>query len=137
MGNAVKGKERLLYIDNGSGTLVEVPFQGDGTYNPGKTAGTSRTKNGSHPYATDAGATFTTNIEFERPMLAVHTRLQELSASGEIIAVEVRDKNIGGQKYSGTAQIVLGEEQSGVDGVLSQALSVNFADDPVTGTVTA
>ncbi|WP_108259343.1 phage tail protein [Mangrovicoccus ximenensis] len=135
MGNAVKGKDKLLFIDV-SGTMTEVPYQGDGTYNSGKTASTSRTKNGSHPYATDSGAIFTTKVEPERPMLAIHTRLQELSASGEIIDVEIRDKNVGGESYVGTAAITISEESSGVDGVLTWSISVNFADDPVVTTVT-
>ena len=36
MGTAVKGKDLLIHVDDGTGTMVEVPYQGDATYNPGK-----------------------------------------------------------------------------------------------------
>ena len=137
MGTAVKGKDLLIYIHDGNdpGEMVEVPYQGDATYNPGRSSNISVTKNGKHPYQTEEGATITFSIEKERPALAVHTRLRTLSATGAEVAVEYRDKNSGGESYSGTAIITLGEEKSGVEGVVETGVTVAFVDDPVPGVV--
>ena len=130
MGTAVKGKDLLIHVDDGTGIMVEVPYQGDATYNPGKTSNISVTKNGKHPYQTEEGATITFSFEKERPALAVHPRLRTLSQTGEQVAVEYKDSNAGGEAYSGNAVITLGEEESGVEGVIKTNVIVAFVDDP-------
>lgn len=135
MGTAVRGKDLLIHVDDGNGTMVEVPYQGDATYNPGKSSNISVTKNGKHPYQTEEGATITFSFEKERPALAVHTRLRTLSQTGDAVAVEYKDSNSGGESYSGSAVITLGEEESGVEGVIKTNVTIAFVDDPVIGTV--
>ncbi len=131
MGTAVKGKDLLIHVDDGTGMKVEVPYQGDATYNPGKTSNISVTKNGKHPYQTEEGTTITFSFEKERPALAVHTRLRTLSQTGEQVAIDYRDSNSGGESYSGNAVITLGEEESGVEGVMKINVTAAFVDDPV------
>ncbi|WP_224826286.1 phage tail protein [Cognatishimia sp. MH4019] len=137
MGTAVKGKDLLIHIHDGGdpGGMVEVPYQGDATYNPGKSSNISVTKNGKHPYQTEEGATITFSFEKERPALAVHTRLRTLSQTGDAVAVEYKDSNSGGESYSGNAVITLGEEESGVEGVIKTNVTIAFVDDPVIGNV--
>lgn len=133
MGTAVKGSDKLIHVDDGAGEMVEIPYQGDATYNPGKSAEISRTKNGAHPYSTDAGHTITFSIEKERPALAAHTRLRTLSASGDLVQVSYDDPKAGGETLTGEAMVVVGEETANTEGVLTQSVTIAFVDDPVPG----
>lgn len=137
MGTAVKGNDLLIHIHDGGspGAMVEVPYQGDATFNPGKTQNISVTKNGKHGYQSDEGATLKFSFEKERPALTVHTRLRTLSQTGAQVAVEYKDKNSGGESYSGDAVVTLGEEESGVEGVVKVAVTIAFIADPVIGAV--
>lgn len=123
MGTAVKGKDKIIKVHDGT-ALVEVPFQGDATYNPGKTPQNSRSKNGGHAFHNEEGETITFAIEKERPALTVHTRLRTLAASGELVEIEYADKNTGGESKTGTALVTLGEESAGVDGVVTQQVTL-------------
>ncbi len=135
MGTAVRGKDLLIYIDDGDGTMTEVPYQGDATYNSGKSSEISVTKNGKHAYQTEEGASITFSFEKERPALAIHTRVRTLSETGASVAVEYKDQNSGGESYSGNAVISLGEQQANVEGVINVNVTVAFIDDPVVGLV--
>lgn len=135
MGLAVKGKEYLVFIDDGTGTMVEVPYQGDATFNSGKSSAISVTKNGKHPYQTEEGASISFTFEKERPALAAHTRLRTLSETNEQVAVEFGDTNSGGEKRTGTALVTLGEEASNVEGVIVVNCTLSFVDDPVIAAV--
>lgn len=137
MGTAVKGKDLLIHVHDGGdpGTMIEVPYQGDATYNPGKSSNISVTKNGKHPFQTDEGATITFSFEKERPALVIHTRLRTLSETGEAVAVDYKDRNSGGESQSGLAVITLGEEASGVEGVVETQVTIAFVNDPVVGLV--
>lgn len=135
MGTAVKGKDKLVYIDDGAGTVTEVPYQGDARYNRGLTNQVSKTKNGKHGYQTDEGASISFSFEKERPALAIHTRLRTLSETGETTACEYNDKYSGGESISGNVTVTLGEEESNTEGVLVQPVTLNFVDDPVVGNV--
>ncbi|WP_299686688.1 hypothetical protein [uncultured Tateyamaria sp.] len=133
MGQGVNQKDLLVKIDDGTGTMVEIPYQGEAEFNTGKETQVSRTKNGAHPYQTEAGATLTFSFEKERPALTIHTRLRTLSETGELVAVEYGDKNTGGEMRSGSASVSLGAETAGTEGVISQSVSLGFVDDPVPG----
>ncbi|MEP4195981.1 MAG: hypothetical protein ABJL99_10140 [Aliishimia sp.] len=135
MGQAVQGKDLLVSIDDGAGTQVDVPYQGDATFNNGKSSEISVTKNGKHPFQQEEGASISFSIEKERPALTVHTRLRTLSDSAEPVAVEYKDKNSGGESMSGTALITLGEETSNVEGIVNVNVTIAFIDDPVPGLV--
>lgn len=137
MGTGVLGKDKLVHIHDGAdpGEMVEVPHQGDATFNPGKSANISVQKNSKMPYNSDEGASVTFSIKKERPALAAHTRLRTLAATGEEVDVEYRDKHSGGESQSGKAVITLGEEGAGTEGLLEQQVTVSFVDDPVPGIV--
>lgn len=135
MGTGIKGSDYLVSIDDGSGAMVEVPYQGDATYNPGKNLERSKTKNGVHTYTSEEGATLTFSFEKERPALAAHTRLRTLSDTESLVNVEFGDKNSGGEKRSGEAQILLGEEETGTEGIIKVSVTVAFTADPVIGIV--
>lgn len=137
MGLAVKGKDLLIHIHDGNdpGEMLEVPYQGDATFASGKSSNISVTKNGKHPYQTEEGASISFTFEKERPALAVHTRLRTLSETGAQVQVEYKDKNAGGESYTGNALITLGEESSNVEGVVVTNCTLAFVDDPVPGIV--
>lgn len=135
MGTAVKGKDILVHIDDGAGTMTEVPYQGDARYNRGLTNQVSKTKNGKHGYQTDEGATISFSFEKERPALPIHTRLRTLAETGASSACEYKDENSGGESISGNVVVTLGEEETNVEGVLVQPVTLNFIDDPVVGNV--
>lgn len=138
MGTAVKGKDYLVFIHDGGdpGQLVEVPYQGDSTFNNGKTSNISVTKNGKHPYQTDEGASVSFSFEKERPALAIHTRLRTLSETGAEVQAEYRDKNVGGESRSGTVLVTIGDEPANTEGVIVTNVTLAFVDDPVFGVVT-
>ncbi|WP_208348696.1 hypothetical protein [Pseudaestuariivita rosea] len=129
MATAVNGKEVLVFIDDGTRTMVEVPYQGDATYASGRTAEISVTKNGKHPYQTEAGETVTFSFEKERPVLAVHNRLRQVAESGEIIAAEYKDPKEGGEGRSGQAMVTLGNETTNVEGVVTTEVTLSFVDN--------
>lgn len=135
MGSPVLGKDKLVYIGDGGDpeTLIDVPHQGDATFNTGVTAEISVQKNSKLPYSNEAGASITFSIRKERPALAPHTRLAALAASGEQVACEYRDKNTGGEKHAGQVVVTLGEETTGVEGLLEQQVTLSFVGDPVRG----
>jgi hypothetical protein len=132
----VLGKDMLVFIHDGAdpGALVEVPHQGDATYNPGKTAQNSIQKNSKLPYHTDEGASVTFTIKKERPAHAIHTRLRTLTGTSQQTQCEYRDKNAGGESYSGPVTVTVGEETTGTGGLLEQQVVLSFAVDPVVGT---
>lgn len=131
MGQAVNQTDYLVKVDDGTGTMIEIPYQGSATYDSGKRTEQSRTKNGTHAYQTEAGASLSFSFEKERPALAIHTRLRTLSETGEVVAIEYGDKNSGGELRSGTAVISLGEEEAGTEGVIETSVTIGFVDDPV------
>jgi len=132
MGVGVQGKEKLVKIDI-SGTMTEVDHQGDATFNTGKTGNISAQKNSKLPFQTEAGATVTFTIKKERPMLAAHTALIAAGSTGAIIAAEYADYTTGGESHSGDVQVTMGEESTGVEGLLEQGVTLSFVDDPVAG----
>lgn len=135
MGLAVQGKDLLVFVDDGTGQMLEIPYQGDANFNPGKTSNVSVTKNGKHTFQSEAGAQITFSFEKERPALAAHTRLRTLSSTGALATVEYRDKNSGGESLSGMAQVTLGEEAANVEGIIVTSVTIAFVDDPVPGNV--
>lgn len=138
MGTAVNGKDMRVFVHDGDdpGVMVEVPFQGDATYNSGKSAEQSRTKNGTHAFQNETGASITFTFERERPALPSHTRLQTLSDSGEAVAIEYRDANSGGLSITGDAVVTLGEEAANVEGLISVNVTLSFITDPARGVTT-
>lgn len=135
MGTPVKGKDKLVYIGDGVGGFDEVEYQGDCTFSTGKTAEISRTKNGSHPYSNDGGASVVFSIEKERPALAVHTRIRDFGISEDHIAFRYSDERTGGERVSGVCKITVGDETTNVEGVLVQQVTLSVVDDPTYETV--
>jgi hypothetical protein len=113
--------------------MLEVPHQGDATFNPGKSVNFSKRKNSNVPFETNDGATVTLTILKERPALTAHTRLATLAGTFEPVMVEYKDPNTGGEIQSGMAHISLGQETSGTDGHLEQEVTIAFVDDPTPG----
>jgi hypothetical protein len=129
--SAVKGKDILFSIDDGNGTMLEVEYQNDATYNSGKSQESARSKNGTLPYQTEAGATITFAFNKVRPLSAGQNRLYALSDSGAAAAVVYDDAKVGGHKIAGDANVTISEEGSGVEGVVSISVAIAFVDDPV------
>ncbi|XAT57849.1 hypothetical protein GN241_11045 [Rhodobacteraceae bacterium IMCC1335] len=129
--SAVKGKDILISIDDGSGTMLEVEYQNDATFNSGKAQEKARSKNGTLPYQTEEGATITFDFNKVRPLSAGQNRLYALSDSGETAALTYDDENTGGHKIAGDVNVTISEESSGTDGVVSISVVIAFADDPV------
>lgn len=126
----VNGKEVLISVDDGSGTMLEVEYQGDATFNSGKTQNVVRAKNGSLPYQSEEGATISFTFSKVRPLSAGQNRLYALSDGGESAAVEYNDGKAGGHKIAGTANVTISEETSNTDGLIEVSVSMAFVDDP-------
>ena len=132
----VRGKDVLISVDDGSGTMLEVEYQGDATYNSGKSQNVVRAKNGSLPYQSEEGATITFTFNKVRPLSAGQNRLYTLSDSNEAAAVEYNDPASGGHKIAGNANVTISEETANVEGIIAVNVSIAFVDDP-TRTVNA
>ena len=128
----VQGKEVLISVDDGTGTMLEIEHQNDATYNPGKTQNVKRSKNGSLPYQSEEGATVTFSFDKVRPLSAGQNRLYALSDSNEAAAIEYNDPGTGGHKRSGLANVTLGEESANNEGIVSVNVSIAFVNDPAT-----
>lgn len=127
----VKGKDVLISVDDGSGTMLEVEYQGDATYNSGKSQNVVRAKNGSIPYQSEEGATLTFTFSKVRPLSTGQNRLYTLSDSTDAAAVEYNDSASGGHKIAGTANVTISEETANTEGIISVNVSIAFVDDPV------
>ncbi len=127
----VRGKDVLISVDDGSGTMVQVEYQGDATYNSGKSQNVVRAKNGSLPYQSEEGATITFTFNKVRPLSAGQNLLYALSDSNEAVMVAYDNNAKGGHKIAGCAQITISEETAGTDGIIAVNVSMAFAgDDP-------
>jgi len=126
----VRGKDVLISVDDGSGTMLEVEYQGDATYNSGKSQQVVRAKNGSLPYQSEDGATITFTFNKVRPLSAGQNRLYALSDSNEAAAVEYNDPKSGGHKIAGNANVTISEETANVEGIIAVNVSIAFVDDP-------
>ncbi len=127
----VRGKDVLISVDDGTGAMLEVEYQGDATYNSGKSQNVVRAKNGSLPYQSEEGATITFTFNKVRPLSAGQNRLYALSDSNEPAAVEYNDPAAGGHRVAGNANVTISEETANVDGILAVNVSIAFANDPV------
>ena len=127
----VKGKDVLISVDDGSGTMVEVEYQGDATYNSGKSQNVVRAKNGSLPYQSEEGATLTFTFSKVRPLSTGQNRLYTLSDSNAAAEVEYNDPASGGHKVAGKANVTISEETANTEGIISVNVSMAFVDDPV------
>lgn len=127
----VRGKDVLISVDDGTGTMLEVEYQGDATYNSGKSQNVVRAKNGSLPYQSEEGATITFTFNKVRPLSSGQNRLYALSDSNEAAAVEYNDPASGGHKIAGSGNVTISEETSNVDGLIAVNVSIAFAGDPV------
>lgn len=127
----VRGENVLISVDDGTGTMLEVEYQGDATYNSGKSQNVARSKNGSLPYQSNEGATITFTFNKVRPLSTGQNRLYALSDSQEAATVEYNDTPAGGHKIAGPANVTVSEETANVDGLISVNVSIAFADDPV------
>ena len=127
----VKGKDVLISVDDGAGTMVEVEYQGDATYNSGKSQNVVRAKNGSLPYQSEEGATLTFTFSKVRPLSTGQNRLYTLSDSNAAVGVEYNDTASGGHKIAGTANVTISEETANIDGIIAISVSMAFVDDPV------
>jgi len=128
----VQGKEVLVKIDDGSGTLLEVEFQNDATYNSGKTQNITRSKNGSSPWQAEAGATITFSFTKQRPLTAAQNRLYALSESGAASPCEYDDSATGGHKRAGNVHVTISDEPANTEGVVEVNVTLAFAGDPTT-----
>ena len=128
----VLGKDYLIYIDNGSGTMLEIEYQNDAEFNTGKTSETKRTKNGSLPYQIEAGASISFSFQKLRPMSAAQLRLYALADSGAITAVTFEDKLTGGHKRAGNALVTITGEPTNVEGLVEVNVTLSFQGDAVT-----
>ena len=126
----VLGKEVLISVDDGTGTMLEVEYQGDATFNSGKSQNVVRAKNGSLPYQTEEGATVTFSFSKVRPLSAGQNRLYALSDSNEAALVEYNDPASGGHKVAGNAHVTISDETAGVDGVIAVNVAIAWVDDP-------
>lgn len=127
----VRGKDVLISVDDGTGTMLEVEYQGDATFNSGKSQNVVRAKNGSLPYQSEEGATITFTFNKVRPPSSGQNRLYALSDSNDAAPVEYNDPASGGHKIAGSANVTISEETANVEGIIAVNVSIAFADDPV------
>ena len=126
----VRGKDVLISVADGDGTMLEIEYQGDATFNSGKSQNVVRAKNGSLPYQSEEGATITFTFNKVRPLSAGQNRLYALSDSSAAAAVEYNDVASGGHKIAGDAKVTISDESAGVDGIIAVNVSIAFVDDP-------
>lgn len=127
----VRGKDVLISVDDGAGTMLEVEYQGDASFNSGKSQNVVRAKNGSLPYQSEEGATITFTFNKVRPLSSGQNRLYALSDSNDEAPVEYNDPASGGHKIAGSANVTISEETANVEGIIAVNVSIAFADDPV------
>ena len=127
----IRGKDVLISVDDGSGTMLEIEYQGDATYNSGKSQNVVRTKNGSLPYQSEEGATISFTLQKLRPLSHGQNRLYALSDNNEAAAIEYNDAANGGHKIAGSANVTISEETANTDGLIAVNVSIAFVGDPV------
>jgi hypothetical protein len=136
MPTGVPGKEQLVRVDDGAGTMLEVEYQGSATYATGVSQNLKKTKNGFLPFQTKDGATIKFAVTRTRPMSTAQARLYALAQSGEIVNWDYIDPTTGGLNRAGAAQVSLSDETANDDNLIEQEVTIAFVDDP-TETVTA
>ncbi|UWQ77355.1 hypothetical protein [Leisingera sp. M658] len=131
---AVQGEDNVIRIHDGAdpGTMLEIEYQGDATYNNGVTQNLKRYKNGSLPYRSKDGTTLNFTMGKVRPLSAGQQRLWDVAESGELVQAEYDDPNSGGQKRSGIAQFSMGSEKAGTNDNVEVDFTLAFVDDPTT-----
>ena len=128
-----QGKDfKLKVTDTALTALVEVPNQGSGTYKPGKTANTTKHKNGQTPWSQNAGASYETDFTIRRPMDALHQDIFNYSDADTIVPIVIEDAISGGIVYTGNAMLTIGDHESSSDGgPVTIPLTVTFDGSPV------
>ncbi|QDL91498.1 hypothetical protein FDP22_12600 [Paroceanicella profunda] len=127
---AVKGKDSRMSINDGSG-FVELEKQNEGTLSPGVSASSKKHKVGQTPIRTEAGMSFTTTFTKTRPLFPGQSLAYAAHESGELVQVKIADQSPGGEVWTGTAMIVLGDEASGTSGeTVDVPVTVTFDGAP-------
>lgn len=111
-------------------TYIEVPCQGEGTFNSGRALESAQFKSGNKPYRTQGGATFTFTMGMEVPANASQELVFISADNGTTLAWRLTHADTGAQIYTGNARCVITELSVPVEGIATYQVQVAWEGQP-------
>lgn len=117
-----------------SGVLTEIDCQGDLTFDPGFTLEQSRTKNCTHPFFRESGATAQFTVELENPPSAAQTEIIDATYNKSQTEVAIVSSDTGMPKWQGNAYISFSPLTAPTEGIATIQVQFSFINDPTRST---